>query len=96
MIVPLKGFGHRAVMHCDVIRTLILTVGNIIAEKPYMFLNNFKYLFLNNFKYLLNIWIEEPAVTNKTKLNKQKAHSVSFLEHSGQLLKGNAAVKWFL
>mgnify|MGYP001856915695 CR=1 FL=1 len=88
MIVPLKGFGHRAIMHCDVIRTLILTVGNIIAEKPYMF--------LNNFKYLLNIWIEEPAVTNKTKLNKQKAHSVSFLEHSGQLLKGNAAVKWFL
>lgn len=67
MIVPLKGFGHRAVMHCDVIRTLILTVGNIIAEKPYMFLNNFKYL------------VDRRTSSNKQNEVKQAEGSFSFL-----------------
>jgi len=79
MIVLLKGFSKQntAVMHHGIIRTLIFTSDNIITKET---LKIFK-----NFKYILD------RITTNNKKNrfiKDKTHSVSFLEHTGQLLKG--------
>lgn len=79
MIVSLKGFSKRntAIMHCAIIRILILTFGNIITQEPLTVLKNFEY-------------IMGRRITNdkQNRFIKHKTHSVSFLEHNGQLLKG--------
>lgn len=68
MIVPLKGFGHTAVMHCDIIGTLILTVGSIITEKPYVF-----------FKTLNMYPVDRRTSSNKQNKAKQAEGPFGFL-----------------
>lgn len=78
MIVPLKGFSKQntAVMHCDIIRNLILTFGNVITEETLTVFENLKYI------------VGRRTTNNKQKrIIKDKTPSVSFLEHTGQLLK---------
>lgn len=79
MIVPLKGFSKQntAVIHCGIIRTFILTFGNIITEETLTAFKNLKYR------------VGRRITSNKqSRFIKHKTHSVSFLEQTGQLLKG--------